>query len=73
MSIRKDQYPNGLHIVFVVKPTNMACVNLFTLNPYVPIMVKLGISENIYFTVKEFNLKKRSPKSHYIEGFISKV
>ena len=38
MSIRKDQYPNGLHIVFVVKPTDLACVNSFNLNPFTPIM-----------------------------------
>ena len=68
MSIRKDQYPNGLHIVFVVKPTNLACVNSFNLNPFTPIMPPAnrechGPCRN---KIVEFKIVKKITKQEYL-------
>jgi len=68
MSIRKDQYPNGLHIVFVVKPTNLACVNSFNLNPFTPIMPPANQECHGPCRKKtvEFKIMKKITKQEYL-------
>ena len=68
MSIRKDQYPNGLHIVFVVKPTNLACVNSFNLNPFTPIMPPANRECHGPCRKKlvEFKIMKKITKQEYL-------
>jgi len=69
MSIRRDQYPNGLHIVFVVKPTNLACINSF--NPsrgFTPIMPPANPKCHgpCRKKVVEFKIIKKITKQEYI-------
>ena len=68
MSIRKDQYPHGLHIVFVVKPTNRACVDSFKLNPFTPILPPQNNDCHGPCRTKtvKFNIIKKITKQEYI-------
>jgi hypothetical protein len=68
MSIRRDQYPNGLHIVFVVKPTNLACVNSFSLNPFTPILppAKHVCHGPCREKTVEFKIMKKITKQEYL-------
>jgi len=64
MSIRRDQYPQGLHIVFVVKSTDMACRSSYReLTPILPANNCHGPCRNKYV---EFTISKKITKQEYI-------
>eukprot|EP00092_Neocalanus_flemingeri_P006483 GFUD01006987.1.p1 GENE.GFUD01006987.1~~GFUD01006987.1.p1 ORF type:complete len:849 (+),score=138.35 GFUD01006987.1:58-2604(+) len=64
MSIRRDQYPHGLHIVFVVKPTDIDCRNSYMdLTPLVPALNCHGPCRN---KSVEFTISKKITKNDYL-------
>lgn len=64
MSIRRDQYPRGLHIVFVVKPTDIACQSSYmALTPLVPAANCHGPCRN---KTVEFTITKKITKNEYL-------
>jgi len=64
MSIRRDQYPFGLHIVFVVKPTDIACQSSYMdLTPVLPAHDCHGPCRN---KSVEFTILKKITKEEYL-------
>jgi len=64
MSIRRDQFPYGLHIVFVVKPTDIACQSSYmALTPLVPADSCHGPCRN---KTVEFTITKKITKQEYL-------